>query len=169
MNVAAMAILAISGKRDVVDVFILWLQRSGLKRALSQATFSCGEHDDWRSGAQDRSASFRNPVLRKDWLIAENPAHRRATSLRNQRFELFRGDRCGQERRVPNRGDQAPLSRIWKRHPAFRRWELLARRKITEMDELIARAKKMKRLLENADRCKCLDLEDCGKAFRARH
>jgi len=53
--------------------------------------------------------------------------------------------------------------------PAFRRWELLAQRKITEMDELIARAKKMKRLLEKADRCKCLDLEDCGKAFRARH
>ena len=50
--------------------------------------------------------------------------------------------------------------------PAFRRWELLAQRKITEMNELIARAKKMKRLLEKADRCKCLDLEDCGKAFR---
>jgi len=52
--------------------------------------------------------------------------------------------------------------------PAFHRWELLAQRKITEMDELIARAKKMKRLLEKADRCKCLDLEDCGKAFRER-
>ena len=49
--------------------------------------------------------------------------------------------------------------------PAFRRWELLAQRKITEMDELIARAKKMKRLLENADRCKCLELEDCGEIF----
>jgi MerR family redox-sensitive transcriptional activator SoxR len=49
--------------------------------------------------------------------------------------------------------------------PAFRRWQILARRKITEMDDLIARAKKMKRLLEKADRCKCLDLEDCGKAF----
>jgi tRNA-Thr(GGU) m(6)t(6)A37 methyltransferase TsaA len=33
------------------------------------------------------------------------------------------------------------------------------------MDDLIARAKKMKRLLEKADRCKCLDLEDCGKIF----
>ena len=52
--------------------------------------------------------------------------------------------------------------------PAFRRWQLLAQRKITEMDELIARAKKMKRLLENADRCKCFDLEDCGKAFLKR-
>src|SRR6266550_8189178 len=49
--------------------------------------------------------------------------------------------------------------------PAFRRWQLHAQRKITEMDDLIARAKKMKRLLENADRCKCFDLEDCGKAF----
>lgn len=50
--------------------------------------------------------------------------------------------------------------------PAFRRWQLLAQRKITEMDDLIARAKKMKRLLQKADRCKCLQLEDCGKAFR---
>jgi MerR family redox-sensitive transcriptional activator SoxR len=49
--------------------------------------------------------------------------------------------------------------------PAFRRWQTLAQRKIAEMDDLIARAKKMKRLLENADRCKCLDLDDCGKAF----
>jgi len=49
--------------------------------------------------------------------------------------------------------------------PAFRRWQTLAQRKISEMDELIARAKKMKHLLEKADRCKCLDLEDCGRAF----
>ena len=52
--------------------------------------------------------------------------------------------------------------------PAFRRWQLLARRKITEMDDLIARAKKMKRLLKKADRCRCLDLEDCGKTFREK-
>ena len=49
--------------------------------------------------------------------------------------------------------------------PAFHRWQVLAQRKIAEMDELIARAKKMKRLLQKADRCKCLDLEDCGKIF----
>ena len=49
--------------------------------------------------------------------------------------------------------------------PAFHRWQVLAQRKITEMDDLIASAKKMKRLLQKADRCKCLDLEDCGKAF----
>ena len=49
--------------------------------------------------------------------------------------------------------------------PAFHRWQVLAQRKIAEMDKLIARAKKMKRLLQKADRCKCLDLEDCGKIF----
>jgi MerR family transcriptional regulator, redox-sensitive transcriptional activator SoxR len=49
--------------------------------------------------------------------------------------------------------------------PAFRRWHLLAQRKIAEMDDLIARAKKMKRLLKKADRCRCLDLEDCGRVF----
>ena len=49
--------------------------------------------------------------------------------------------------------------------PAFHRWQVLAQRKITEMDDLIARAKKMKRLLERADHCKCFDLEDCGRAF----
>jgi MerR family redox-sensitive transcriptional activator SoxR len=53
-----------------------------------------------------------------------------------------------------------------KEMPASRRWQLLARRKIAEMDDLIAGAKKMKRLLEKAERCKCLELEDCGKTFR---
>ena len=52
--------------------------------------------------------------------------------------------------------------------PAFHRWQVLAQRKITEMDDLIARARKMKLLLQKADRCKCLDLEECGKAFLAR-
>jgi len=52
--------------------------------------------------------------------------------------------------------------------PAFHRWQVLAQRKITEMDDLIARARKMKLLLQKADRCKCLDLEDCGEVFLTR-
>ena len=51
--------------------------------------------------------------------------------------------------------------------PAFHRWQVLAQRKIAEMDDLIARAKEIKRLPEKADRCNCLDLEDCGRAFVA--
>src|SRR6266850_5172029 len=58
--------------------------------------------------------------------------------------------------------------RFGKGIPAFHRWQGLAQHKITEMDDLIASARKMKRLLQKADRCKCLELEDCGKAFLAR-
>jgi hypothetical protein len=37
----------------------------------------------------------------------------------------------------------------------------LARKKLTELDEVIARAEKMKGLLEVGLRCGCLRLEDC--------
>src|SRR4030095_3994014 len=94
---------------------------------------------------------------------------------------LPKTQRIGGQRRYETRGlkyfeviDVAQRARVRRdevRHlfhgfgrgtPAFRRWQLLAQRKINEMDDLIAKAKKMKRLLEKADRCKCLCLEDCG-------
>ncbi len=49
--------------------------------------------------------------------------------------------------------------------PAFRRWHILAQRKLVELDEMIVRAKQIKRLLRKAESCKCLSLEDCGRAF----
>ncbi len=49
--------------------------------------------------------------------------------------------------------------------PAFRRWHILAQRKMAELEEMIARAKQVKRLLRKAERCKCLDLEDCGRTL----
>ena len=36
------------------------------------------------------------------------------------------------------------------------------------MDELIASARKVKRLLAKADRCQCFDLENCGSVFLVR-
>src|ERR1700730_10508323 len=102
-TVMAMAILAISGKASVVDLFMLLLRRYELKCALSQATFlSYGEHHHWRSGAQGRSANFCHPVLREDWPVAQDTAHRRAAPLRNRRLELFGGHRRSQARWVPN-------------------------------------------------------------------
>jgi len=41
------------------------------------------------------------------------------------------------------------------------RWAILARKKLTELDEVVARARRMKRLLEVGLRCGCLRLEDC--------
>ena len=46
--------------------------------------------------------------------------------------------------------------------PAGSRWRAMAQRKLAEVDDLIARAHGMKRLLKTALRCGCLTLEDCA-------
>jgi MerR family redox-sensitive transcriptional activator SoxR len=48
--------------------------------------------------------------------------------------------------------------------PASRRWHMLAQRKLVELDEMIVRAKQIKRLLRKAERCRCVSLDDCGRA-----
>ena len=44
---------------------------------------------------------------------------------------------------------------------AKERWRALARRKLTEVDALVGQALAVKRLLEEALRCDCLDPESC--------
>ena len=41
------------------------------------------------------------------------------------------------------------------------RWRTLAEQKLAELEELIARAQGMKRILENGIRCRCLNLDEC--------
>jgi DNA-binding transcriptional MerR regulator len=48
------------------------------------------------------------------------------------------------------------------------RWHALAERKARELDEMIERANRMRRLLEIARSCRCLDLDDCGRRLRSR-
>ena len=50
--------------------------------------------------------------------------------------------------------------------PASARWKTMAQRKLVEVEELIARARGMKRLLKTALRCGCLTLEDCATVTR---
>lgn len=45
--------------------------------------------------------------------------------------------------------------------PPVERWEVLARRKLDEVDVLIQRAQRMRQVLESGLRCGCLRLEDC--------
>jgi MerR family transcriptional regulator, redox-sensitive transcriptional activator SoxR len=45
--------------------------------------------------------------------------------------------------------------------PPSERWQILAREKLPEIEELVERALDMKRLLERGLRCECLRLEDC--------
>ncbi len=46
--------------------------------------------------------------------------------------------------------------------PPSKRWRVLAREKLTEVDALIERALGMKDLLERGLRCECLRLEECS-------
>ena len=41
------------------------------------------------------------------------------------------------------------------------RWRSLAEQKLAELEELIAKAQGMKRILENGIRCQCLNLDEC--------
>jgi hypothetical protein len=41
------------------------------------------------------------------------------------------------------------------------RWRLLAEQKLAELEELIERARGMKRILEEGIRCQCLNLDEC--------
>jgi MerR family redox-sensitive transcriptional activator SoxR len=44
-----------------------------------------------------------------------------------------------------------------------KRWQDLARQKIAELDALAERVTAMKELLERAQKCQCLDFEECGR------
>ena len=41
------------------------------------------------------------------------------------------------------------------------RWRTLAEQKLSELEELIAKAQGMKRILEQGIRCQCLNLDEC--------
>ena len=47
--------------------------------------------------------------------------------------------------------------------PLSKRWHELASRKIAELDALTARIAVMRDLLERAQRCQCLDAQECGR------
>ncbi len=51
--------------------------------------------------------------------------------------------------------------------PAGRRWQKLATAKLAEIEATITRMEMMKELLREVLRCGCVELETCGKMFRA--
>jgi MerR family redox-sensitive transcriptional activator SoxR len=52
--------------------------------------------------------------------------------------------------------------------PASERWKKLARRKIAEMDENIAKAQAMKGMLERVMKCQCQEFEQCAEGMARR-
>jgi MerR family redox-sensitive transcriptional activator SoxR len=49
--------------------------------------------------------------------------------------------------------------------PMSRRWQVLARQKLEEVDALMDRARRMRALLDQALECGCLRVEDCARAI----
>ena len=60
---------------------------------------------------------------------------------------------------------RALLDGFSRKHPPGKRWRALAGRKITEIDERIAEAQRMKRLLALIMRCECPTFEVCSEAL----
>jgi MerR family transcriptional regulator, redox-sensitive transcriptional activator SoxR len=52
--------------------------------------------------------------------------------------------------------------------PPPARWRALARRKRREIDDLLGRARRMRRLLDRLLRCECPSLDDCGNVIGSR-
>ena len=52
------------------------------------------------------------------------------------------------------------------REPLSARVRRQAARKIEELDKLAARIEMMKSMLARAERCRCIDLEECGRRLR---
>jgi DNA-binding transcriptional MerR regulator len=54
-----------------------------------------------------------------------------------------------------------------RRTPPGERWRTLGERKLAQLDERIAEAERMKRLLRAVMRCECPTLADCSRALSA--
>lgn len=55
------------------------------------------------------------------------------------------------------------LAGFSRRTPPGRRWRAMTRAKLAELDERIAEAERMKRVLRAVERCECPTLADCGR------
>ena len=52
--------------------------------------------------------------------------------------------------------------------PAGQRWQKLATAKLAEIEAMLARMETMKKLLREALRCGCVEIDACGRLFRAK-
>lgn len=59
------------------------------------------------------------------------------------------------------------LAGFARRTPPGDRWRALTRAKLAELEERIAEAERMKRVLRTVMRCRCPTLADCSRAARA--
>lgn len=121
--------------------------------------------DELAIGEVARRAGVRTSALRYYERIGLLPAPRRVSGRRRydeRTVQLLRLIQLAQGAGFTVAEIQTLLHGFAPDTPPAARWQPLARKKLAELDALIARAQQMKQVLNTGLSCGCLRLEDCA-------
>src|SRR2546427_403182 len=121
--------------------------------------------EDLAIGEVARRAGIRPSALRYYESIGLMPAAKRVNGRRRydeSTVQMFKVVQLAQHAGFTVAEIQMLLHGFSPDTPPAARWRPLARKKLRELDGLIARAQQMKRVLEKGLNCGCLRLEDCA-------
>jgi MerR family transcriptional regulator, redox-sensitive transcriptional activator SoxR len=116
-------------------------------------------------GEAARRAGVRASALRYYESVGLLPVPRRVNGRRRYDAEILRilaVIRLAKQAGFTVAETRTLLHGFSARTPPSARWRTLARRKLAEVDALIARAERMKRVLATVLECECPRLSDCG-------
>ena len=116
-------------------------------------------------GEVARRAGIRPSALRYYESIGLMPAPKRVSGRRRydqSTVQMLKVVQLAQQAGFTVAEIQTLLHGFAPDTPPAARWDPLARQKLQELDALIERAQKMKRILETGLHCGCLRLEDCA-------
>jgi MerR family redox-sensitive transcriptional activator SoxR len=116
-------------------------------------------------GEVARRAGIRPSALRYYESIGLMPAPKRVSGRRRydqSTVQMLRVVQLAQQAGFTVAEIQTLLHGFAPDTPPAARWDPLARQKLQELDALIERAQRMKRILETGLHCGCMRLEDCA-------
>jgi MerR family redox-sensitive transcriptional activator SoxR len=122
-------------------------------------------------GEVARRAGIRPSALRYYESIGLLPAPKRVSGRRRYDesvVQMLRVIQLAQQSGFTVAEIQTLLHGFAPDTPPAARWRPLAQHKIAELDALIERAQRMRRILETGLNCGCLRLEDCAVALDVR-
>ena len=122
--------------------------------------------DEMTIGGVAQRAGLRASAIRYYEGIGILPAAKRTSGQRRYRPDVL--DRLALIRFAQDAGfTMAEIKTLFEgfedETPISERWQVLARRKLAEVEAAIARAERMKTLLGHALECRCLRVEDCAQ------
>lgn len=121
--------------------------------------------EDLPIGEIARQAGIRPSALRFYESIGLMPAPKRVNGRRRydgSTVQMLRVVQLAQQAGFTVAEIQTLLHGFAPDTPPAARWQPLARQKLRELDQVIAHAQQMKRVLETGLNCGCLRLEDCA-------